>query len=232
LSFGIFPLKFYYEFPIRITGGYNVWFSKKLAAHIFREATMIEGMKSIRATAVIETIQLTRSENPVFNKTDSKPDDLLTMETQEDRVSLNRKELGPFTYTKPLGAEQRLDNVFMTLRKLVAKILQDQQTADQIDNGNMEIIDINKITPEKAKALVANDGHWKPEQTAARIVAFSIAIAGNDPTKIDRIKENLNKGFQLAKEALGGKLTRMSKETYSAVMQKLDDWARHPGIRD
>jgi hypothetical protein len=193
---------------------------------------MLEGIKSAGTTAVIEMKQFARSENPDSGKTDPKLDDISAMETQEDRISLNRKELEPFTYTKPLDTEQRLDNVFLTLRKLVAKILQDQQTADQIDNGNVEVIDINKITPEIAKTLVANDGHWKPEKTAARIVAFSITIAGNDPTKIDRVKENLNEGFQLAKEALGGKLTQMSKDTYSAVMQKLDDWAQRPGFHD
>ena len=89
----------------------------------------------------------------------------------------------------------------------------------------METIDISKLTPEIAKTLVANDGHWKPEQTAARIMAFSITISGNNPEKLDKIKENINQGFQLAKEALGGELPKMSVETYTAVMQKLEDWA-------
>ena len=90
----------------------------------------------------------------------------------------------------------------------------------------METIDINKLTPEIAKTLVANDDHWKPEQTAARITAFSITISGHNPDKLDKIKENIDKGFQLAKEALGGELPKMSDKTYTAVMQKLEDWAQ------
>lgn len=182
---------------------------------------MIEGIKSTNPVAVITKKQPIRSESPDSGRTDSRFDEIVL----EDRISLNRKETEPFTYTKPLGTEQRSDQVFLMLRKLVSKILQDQKTADQIDSGDMETIDINKLTPEIAKTLVANDGHWKPEQTAARITAFSITISGNNPEKLDKIKENINKGFQLAKEALGGELPKMSDETYTAVMQKLDDWA-------
>ena len=66
------------------------------------------------------------------------------------------------------------------------------------------------------------------EQTADRITAFSVTIAGNDPKKIDKIKENIDKGFQLAKESIGSEATDMLSETYSAVIQKINDWAQRP----
>jgi hypothetical protein len=182
---------------------------------------MIEGIKNSNPGTVITKKQPLRPGSPDSVRTGPAQDDIAV----EDRVTLNRKETGPFTYTKPMGTEQRSDQVFMMLQRLVAKILQDQKTADQIDNGDMETIDIDKLTPEIAKTLVANDGHWKPEQTAARITAFSITISGNSPEKLARIKEHIDKGFLQAKEALGGELPKMSNETYSAVMQKLDEWA-------
>jgi hypothetical protein len=190
------------------------------------EATMIDGIKSANNVAAIAKKQLPRTETSGHGNKDAKLDEISALEAREDRVSLNQKGIDSFTYAKPLGTEQRTEQVFLTLRKLVAKILQDQQTADQIDNGDMETLDINKLTPEKAKSLVANDGHWKPEQTAARITAFSITIAGNDPKKIDKMKENIEKGFQLAKETIGGELPDMFSETYTTVMQKINDWAQ------
>jgi hypothetical protein len=187
---------------------------------------MIDGIKSANNIAAIAKKQLSRTELSGSGTKNAKLDDISAQEIREDRISLNQKGVDPFTYTKPLGTELRTDQVFLTLRKLVAKILQDQQTADQIDNGDMETIDINKLTPEKAKSLVANDDHWKPEQTAARITAFSITIAGNDPNKIDKIRENIDKGFLLAKETLGGVSPDRFSETYATVMQKINDWAQ------
>ncbi len=120
----------------------------------------------------------------------------ITQEIPEADIALDRQGPEPPTCSGLLNTGQHLDCAFLTLRKLVSKIFQDQLTANQIEEGDIETIVMDKITPEKAKTLVANDGHWKPDQTAARIFSFSLTISGNDSKKLNKIRDSITEGFQ------------------------------------
>lgn len=50
-------------------------------------------------------------------------------------------------------------------------------------------------------------------------------MAGNDPARIDAIREGVEKGFQEAQDAFGGELPQISYDTYDSLMNKLDEWA-------
>jgi len=63
------------------------------------------------------------------------------------------------------------------------------------------------------------------EQTSDRIVQFAKSLSGNDPNRLEEIKAGINKGFQMAGEALGGTLPDISMKTYNAVIDKLNAWA-------
>jgi hypothetical protein len=52
-----------------------------------------------------------------------------------------------------------------------------------------------------------------------------MGIAGGDHSRLDAIKEGVEKGFNEALEAFGGWLPDISYDTYDAVMNKLDTWA-------
>jgi hypothetical protein len=54
---------------------------------------------------------------------------------------------------------------------------------------------------------------------------MAVANAGGDTEKFDQIKAAIEKGFEMAKETLGGTLPEISMDTYDAVMEKLDNWA-------
>jgi hypothetical protein len=153
---------------------------------------------------------------------DATPDRLIA----EDEVTINRRAPEPATYAPSQKNGQCRDCGPLTLRSLVTRILQDQRTASRIDDGFMETVAMDGITPENAKALVANDGHWKPDQTAARIFSFSLTIFRNDPKKLDKIKETIAEGFQLAKESFGGELPEMANQTLVAIINRLDNWAK------
>ncbi len=139
-----------------------------------------------------------------------------------DTVSLNNEAEKIKEYTKDAGTEVSAD--YQALQSLVNKFFQQQGISGNIDTGETTV-SIMDLTPEKARDLVSEDGYWGVEQTSDRIVDFAISTAGNDRNNLDKIKDGINNGMEMAKEAFGGTLPEISQQTYNAVMDKLDAWA-------
>lgn len=143
--------------------------------------------------------------------------------TSADTVSLRSESTLAVTYSGsmrlPAGDEARYE----MLRNLVTNLLSEQGINTKIAVGDSEI-DVAAVTHEEAQNLVGEDGYFGVNQTSERIFQFAVGIAGGDPSRIDAIKEGIDKGFTEAKKAFGDLLPDISYETYDAVMQKLDDW--------
>lgn len=140
-----------------------------------------------------------------------------------DRVSLRSETTSPVTYS---GASQlnAADSArYGMLQNLVANLLKEQGIHTKITIGDNEI-DIASLTPEKARELISDNGYFGVEQTSDRIFQFATGIAGGDPSRIEAIKEGIDKGFAEAKKAFGDWLPDISYQTYDAVMEKLDAW--------
>ena len=112
-----------------------------------------------------------------------------------------------------------------SLRELIVNLLEEQGVTTQIASGDTSI-DFRDLTPTQAQELISEDGYFGVAQTSDRIFQLSISLMGNDPEKLQEIKESVTKGFEMAKEALGGYLPEISMQTYDAVMEKLDAWAQ------
>lgn len=146
-----------------------------------------------------------------------------------DTVTISRQSAASVTYSSALTMDQDIKgDGFDLLRGLVLNILKEQGIDFKIASGETgaEEIDISQISQEEAQALVADDGYFGVDKTSERIVNFAIGLAGGDPSRLDAIKEGVDKGFNEALEAFGGQLPEISYQTYDAVMQKLDDWAQ------
>ena len=163
-----------------------------------------------------------------------------------DWVTLGAEESPALTYTKPVNA---ITIKYLMLQQLVATLTMDQgvagaisgndgskSTNDQmaqlfkklglstsIDVGGGKTVDLQSMTAEDAKTLIADNGYWGVDQTSSRIVDFVAGQLGNDPSKLDKIKESIMNGFNSAKEAFGGQLPDISQKTIDAVMNKLDN---------
>ena len=158
----------------------------------------------------------------------------------KDKVTLNTPEEKEVTYSAPLNDQERLDTKFLMLRRLVANLFESQgligpsdangnpHGSSIIDIGDGKTADISTMTPNEAQKLVGEDGYWGAKQTSDRIFQQAVGISGNDPTKIDKIKEGILKGFEMAKKAFGGELPAISQQTLEAVMKKLEDWTNDP----
>ena len=148
-----------------------------------------------------------------------------TLLFKSDTVTLNSSSEASVTYSKSLSITTMKGDGYDMLRGLVVNMLKEQGIDTKIANGDTEI-DLSKITQEDAQKLIAKDGYFGVDQTSDRIVNFAIATAGSDPSRLDAIKEGVNKGFKEALQAFGGSLPDISYDTYDAVMNKLDTWAQ------
>ncbi|SHJ80570.1 hypothetical protein SAMN02745165_03222 [Malonomonas rubra DSM 5091] len=140
----------------------------------------------------------------------------------EDRVSLNQSGQPEATYGPQSGLN--VGTPYEVLRSLVIKTLEEQNIPLLISTGSGEI-DMNEMTVEEAQELISEDGYFGVEKTSDRIVEFAINAFGNDPAKLEEMKQAIDKGFKDAQEAFGGTLPEISQQTYDAIMQKLDDFA-------
>jgi hypothetical protein len=150
----------------------------------------------------------------------------------EDKVSLDEKPAETITYGIPPKTEIS-DAGYTTLRELIVNMLTGQGIATRIATGDTSAagdtaIDLKDLSPEKAQELISEDGYFGVDHTADRIVQLAISLNGNDPNRLEEIKAGIEKGFEMAANALGGTLPDISMKTWDAVMEKLD--ARAGGI--
>ncbi|PHR29423.1 MAG: hypothetical protein COA36_04300 [Desulfotalea sp.] len=145
-------------------------------------------------------------------------------ESPKDKVNISYSSEPNPTYQYNMSLEQTAGDGLDLLRGLVLNIFKEQGLEYKIQTTGVEV-DLETMTPVQAEELVAKDGYFGVEKTAERIFNFAVGIAGNDPSKIDAIREGINSGFQDAMKAFGGELPDISYDTFNAVINKLDEWA-------
>ncbi|HZJ84690.1 MAG TPA: hypothetical protein VFD02_03950 [Syntrophomonadaceae bacterium] len=131
------------------------------------------------------------------------------------------------TYDKPkvdhatigrLKAES--DRAYNSLKQIVAQLLERQGLTFREWN----LVEVDETARLEAQALIGEGGELSPEKVSDRIVDFAKALSGGDKDKIETLRGAIEKGFEAAAKALGGKLPEISQQTYDLVMEKLDNW--------
>ena len=84
-------------------------------------------------------------------------------------------------------------------------------------------LEVDEATRAKAATLISEDGAWGVKQVSQNILNFAIAAAGNDPEKLEKMKEAFLKGFEQAEQVWGGKLPEISYKTKEAVLAGFDE---------
>lgn len=137
-----------------------------------------------------------------------------------------------YTKDKDLIARLQADATAQTekLRSLVEKLMLKQAKTYDNSNGIWRFLasgnfTVNEATKLAAQADIAEDGYWGVESTSDRIVDFAKALAANNPEKAEELKEAFKKGYEKAEATWGGSLPDICRQTYAAVIDKLDTWA-------
>lgn len=83
--------------------------------------------------------------------------------------------------------------------------------------------------PAKAKAALEGDGAYSVKSVSDRIMTLAEAIAGDDPVKIQQMRDAVEKGFRAAgldytKATSQKKLPQICQDTYTEIMNRFDKW--------
>ena len=96
----------------------------------------------------------------------------------------------------------------------------------QIASGNFTV---DAQTKADAEAAISEDGYWGVKQTSERIFDFAKALAGDDPDKMKKMQDAVEKGFEQATKSWGGKLPSITDETHSAIGDLFDSYYEKAG---
>ncbi len=80
-----------------------------------------------------------------------------------------------------------------------------------------------------AKDSISDGGEFSIDAVATRIMDMAKALAGDDPSKIDALRKAVTKGFGQAAKTLkldADKMPDITKQTYSEIMKRFDDWEK------
>ena len=132
--------------------------------------------------------------------------------------------------------EARLSSLQSLVEKLISKqgntyakanastdIMNDSSFWNAIRTGQFEV---DEETAAQAKEDISEDGYWGVKQTSDRLLDFAKALTGGDPSKVEEMRNAIQKGFKEAAKLWGGDLPDISQQTYDATMEKLDAWAK------
>lgn len=185
------------------------------------------------------TAKAAASEKKEVNSAEKKTDDKGVVyesskktNTSADKAAYKKENASMIKQLKA-DAEKRTEQ----LRSLVEKMMTKQGETIGNSDSMWKFLASGKYTVDaetkaQAQADIAEDGYWGVEKTSDRIVDFAKALAGNDPDKIDEMKNAFIKGFKQATKTWGKELPDISQRTYSAVMEKFDKWSSEANNTD
>lgn len=148
-------------------------------------------------------------------------------------LDIGNQETKSDVYEKPPGKinTEELNRILEESRKateslqdLVKTLIEKQgKTVEGVLNGT-ESVDLDTETKTEAAKMISDNGDWGISAVSSRIVNFAKALAGGDPSKFKELKKAIEKGFEQAREALGGVLPDICQKTYDETMKKLNEW--------
>ncbi len=82
-----------------------------------------------------------------------------------------------------------------------------------------------ELTLDEARELISEKGYFGVQQTLTRIVKFVVAIAGNNPAKLEQVRRGIDAGYREVLAMGEGSMPELCRQTHLAVRYKLDAWA-------
>ena len=137
------------------------------------------------------------------------------------------------TYEKPVfkrdeetiaKLKAKADQTHQNLKNLVETMLKKQGlTFRDLKIGGKDI-KIDEETRLEAQKAIDEGGPLSVENVSDDLVNFAKALSGGDKSKFDLLRGAIEKGFDAARKAFGGKLPEISQKTFDRTMEKLDAW--------
>lgn len=133
------------------------------------------------------------------------------------------------TYDKPknLSAEQLQalsDQRVASFKNMISTMLGKQ--VNTLNKSLFADLCIDAKDQQAAKEAIAPGGAWSPETVANNILDMAKALSGGDVSKLELLKDAVEKGFAAAEKTWGGKLPSITDETHELIMKGFDEWAK------
>ena len=188
----------------------------------------VNAISKVTSTPVTATtpVKNTATETEAAKAADKKEEIGAVYEkSSKTEASYNKKPNTALIEKMKADAEQRTAQ----LRSIVEQMMTKQGVAIGTADDMWKFLAKGDFTVSadvkaQAEADIAEDGYWGVKQTSDRIVDFAKALSGGDPEKADEMIEAFKKGFEEATKTWGDELPDISKQTYDAVLEKMDAW--------
>ena len=186
------------------------------------------------SSAVYQTATYTAKENKKVDEAPAKAEESAAVydkseTTKKATYDAKNPKVDQATIDKlKADAEARFASLASLVEKCLSKQGQTYKYATLSDlmkgvvNGEVEV---DPETVEQAKKDVAEDGYWGVEKTAERIVSFAKALTGGDASKLEEMRDAIEKGFGDAEKIWGDELPEISSKTRDRINEMLDEWA-------
>ncbi len=141
------------------------------------------------------------------------------------------------TYSKPKASDinallAKYEREVAQFKDILSKYFVEQGKNYGLSTKNVKAQVMQKIAEgatqqdiDAAKAQIAEGGYYSVGKTTDRIMEMAKALSGGDPSKIETLRNAVEKGFKQATAAWGDELPQISQDTYKAVMAEFDKWA-------
>ena len=121
------------------------------------------------------------------------------------------------------------------MKSLVEQMISKQgQTLGKTDSiwsflasGNFTV---DAQTKAEAQQAISEDGYWGVKQTSQRIFDMAKALAGDDPAKMKKMQDAVEKGFEQATASWGKALPGICDDTHSAINGMFEEYYKNAGV--
>ena len=147
---------------------------------------------------------------------------------------MSKEERAALVNQLKADAEQRQNQFLDIVRKTISGQAgafgkaNDDSIWRTLASGNFTV---DAATKAQAQKDIGEDGYWGVKQTSQRLFDFASALAGDDPEKMKKMQEAMEKGFKQATKGWGGKLPGISQDTLAAANKLFDDYYNSKGVQ-
>ncbi|MFC3625362.1 DUF5610 domain-containing protein [Vogesella amnigena] len=172
-----------------------------------------------------ETVSLGQQQQEDLALTYSKPpasrgntESQETQETQETQSTQGPQDLAALLEESDRKASEML--------QLLGNLIQKQGLEwSKVASGEQQL-SADPETIKAAQAAIGEDGEFGVRKTAERILSFARSMIGDDPSRLEAVRNAVTQGFDEAREMLGGTLPDISEQTYDTIMAEFDRWGQ------
>lgn len=194
-----------------------------LATRIYSQPTQAKSMSAVQAAAdkqATDAASTTTEKQPDVDRVEFSSDAKATSKMSDSERAALVKSL-----------KDDLTNQMTRFTNMMVQNFQKQGINVSMANGNdfwrmMASGDytVDAKTKAEAQEAISEDGYWGVKNTSQRIFDFASALAGDDPEKMKKYQDAVEKGFSQAEEAWGGSLPSICGDTHEAVNKLFDEY--------